>query len=164
MRTLQMIMLPCMLCSIFMVTACQRANPWVKEGDALVQEATILEAQHQLLNARLDSLWDATSATLDNELPTDFPSVDRDIFIHARNADHIRMFMSFKTISPELKSLVDKAGMYDQMLAQQMRELQSRQQSFEKQKYSFLEMVGQHDKASREEYTGQFRLASSTLQ
>src|SRR6187431_2085521 len=113
------------------------------------------------LNARIDSLWDVTSATLDKELPADFPPVDRDIFLNARNADHIRMFMSYKDISPELQALVDKAGEYDQMLAHHMREHQMEQQVFEQRKNEFLQKVAQQNESTSNEYALKFRTATA---
>jgi len=146
---------------IIALTACQQNSPWTQEGDALLSQAALLEEQHMKLNARIDSLWDVTSATLDKELPADFPPVDRDIFLNARNADHIRMFMSYKDISPELQALVNKAGEYDQMLAHQMREHQMEQQVFEQRKNEFLQKVAQQNESTSNEYALKFRTATA---
>lgn len=151
----------CLLGIAIQMSACQSSNAWTEEGDKLVQKATLLERQHTILSARIDSLWDATSESLEKALPADFPPVDRDIFVNARNADHIRMFMSYKSISPELQSMVDKAGEYDQMLAQQMRALQMEKQQFENQKIQFLQKVAQQDAATSVAYAGRFRNASA---
>ncbi len=150
----------CIFGAAFIMNACQPSNEWNKEGDTLVQQATLLEKKHTILNARIDSLWDATSDALDKALPADFPPVDRDIFLNARNADHIRMFMSYKSISPELQSMVDRAGEYDQMLAQQIRDLQEDKQLFEHQKIEFLQKVAQQDAATSVAYAGRFRTVS----
>ena len=146
---------------IVLMTACHQNNAWVEESDKLVSQAMLLDAKHLRLNIRIDSLWDVTSAELDKELPTDFPPVDRDIFLKARNADHIRMFMTFKDISPELQALVDKAGAYDQVLAQEMRELQAEQQVFEQRKNVFLQKVAMQNKATADAYALKFRTATA---
>ena len=131
------------------------------EGEELVHQAVLLDAKHLQLNTRIDSLWDATSASLNTGLPADFPPVDRDIFLKARNADHIRMFMSFKDISPELQALVAKAGEYDQLLAQEMRELQMEQQDFEQRKNVFLQKVAEQNEATSDAYALKFRNATA---
>src|SRR5690349_23424703 len=58
----------CITTMIVLMTACHQNNPWVQEGDDLVRQAVLLDAQHVQLNTRIDSLWDATSAALDKGL------------------------------------------------------------------------------------------------
>ncbi len=65
-----------------------------------------------------------------------------------------------KSISPELQSMVDRAGEYDQMLAQQIRDLQEDKQLFEHQKIEFLQKVAQQDAATSVAYAGRFRTVS----
>ena len=130
-----------------------------QEYAVLLQQAARLEQRHCHLKAGIDSLWDVTSARLEKELPPDFPSVDRDIFLRARNADHMRMFMSFQKLGPGAQSLVNGAGRYDALLAAQMQTLLQEQQAFEAQKIHFLKQVEQTDAASCRAYASELRTA-----
>lgn len=127
-----------LLSAMMLFPACDDRAAWRVEGDQLISKATSLSQQHDMLNIRIDSLWDTTTAVLAAAIPEDFPPTDREIFLHARNADHIRMFMSFKTLDAETQALVDNAGRFDEKLASQVRALQQQQQVFEKEKIEFL--------------------------
>jgi hypothetical protein len=142
--------------ALLIIYGCAGQNPWKAEAALLLQESARLEEQHLQLNARIDSLWDATTAILADALPADFPPVDRDIFLHSRNADHIRMFMTFKTLPAEVQSTVDAAGKYDEMLATQVRALQTQRTIFERQKIQFLIKVAETDQDASKDYAGQF--------
>lgn len=142
---------------------CQQANPWQAEAEALMQQSAELEAHHDLLNARIDSLWDATSAVIEKDLPVDFPSVDRDIFLHSRNADHIRMFMSFNTLSQDVQATVNAAAMYDAKLASEVKELHLRHAQFDKQKNQFLMKVAGRDRQASKSYAEKFVSISTPI-
>lgn len=144
------------------MNACVSENRWEAERKTLVAEATQIKDQHHLLNQRIDSLWDATAIELAAALPADFPVIDRDIFIKARNADHIRMFMSYQALREDTKALVNAAGKYDEMLAKHVRDLQWRQQKYEEHKTQFLTNVFQHDPEAGKRFAAQFRMASET--
>ena len=156
----------CLLLPAFLVlTACDHTTAWQAESEALLHRGDSLEAEHQLINTRIDSLWDATTALLASAIPQDFPPTDREIFLKARNADHIRMFMSFKSLSPDVQAVVDNAGKYDAMLAGQIRELQAQQQAFELEKNQFLENVEKADQMAGQRYAEAFRkITIDTLQ
>ena len=141
---------------ISLVTACSPISPWKEEAEILLSRAAALEELHDDIESRIDSLWDATTAQLKQKLPPDVPPVDREIFLNSRNADHIRMFMSFKVLDPALQELVHNAGRYDEMLANQLRSLAVQLQEFEQQKIEFLQKVAQHDKAASRAYTDRF--------
>jgi len=143
-----------------LMNACVSENRWEAERTVLVAEANQIKKQHQVLNERIDSLWDSTAMALAAALPADFPAIDRDIFIKARNADHMRMFMSYHALSEETKSMINTAGMYDEMLAKQVRDLQRRQQKFEQQKTQFLTNVFRHDPEAGQCFAAQFRMDS----
>jgi hypothetical protein len=137
--------------------SCGHERHWKQEGDALLLRSQELDNQLILLNTRIDSLWDTTSTQLANALPPDFPSIDRDIFINARNADHIRMFMSYKLLDAATQSLVMQAGSYDSLLALQVRDLFLEQQKFEQEKNQFLAQLEKQDKAAGQEFAEKFR-------
>jgi prefoldin subunit 5 len=141
-----------LLITFIFITACDRHAAWDAQGNALISQAASLEQQHMLLNTRIDSLWDATTIALAAALPSDFPPTDRGIFLKARNADHIRMFMSFNTLSPETQALVNNAGKQDEMLAGQMRQLQQKQEAFEQEKIEFLRKVAETDTSAYTRY------------
>jgi len=145
--------------TFFILTACHPREQWDKQSALLLQQADQLEARQIQLNTRIDSLWDATTAALAKALPADFPPTDRDIFLKARNADHIRMFMSYKLLDANAKDLVNKAGEYDEMLANQVRELYAQRQNFEKEKIQFLSQVERRDKKAGQHYAEQFSVA-----
>lgn len=136
--------------------SCQQANPWKSEAEALQHQSAELDVAHIKLNERIDSLWDATTEVIAKDLPADFPPVDRDIFLHCRNADHIRMFMSFKRLSPEVQSTVDVAAQLDAMLAVQARDLQIRRDQFQQEKNHFLIKVADQDPKAGKRYAEQF--------
>lgn len=148
-----------------LLAACDHTNAWQAESEVLLHRGDSLETQHQLINARIDSLWDATTAVLAASIPEDFPPTDREIFLKARNADHIRMFMSFKSLSPDAQAVVDNAGKYDAMLAGQIRELQAKQLAFEMEKTKFLESVEKANQQAGQMYAAAFRkIATDTVQ
>ncbi len=75
------------------------------------------------------------------------------------------MFMSFKSLSPDVQAVVDNAGKYDAMLAGQIRELQAQQQAFELEKNQFLENVEKADQMAGQRYAEAFRkITIDTLQ
>lgn len=127
------------------VAGCSSENPWKRESDALLSRSEQLENQLKQLNMSIDSLWDTTTVQLAKALPADFPPIDREIFLKARNADHIRMFMSFQHLSPDAQALVQEAGAYDTMLAGKVRSFQAELDMFEMQKLHFLKKVEAHD-------------------
>lgn len=154
-----------LLPSLLILSACDRTASWNAESEGLLHRADSLEMQHHIINTRIDSLWDATTAVLASEIPEDFPPTDREIFLKARNADHIRMFMSFKSLSPEAQAIVDSAGKYDAMLALQIRDLQISQQAFEQEKNQFLARVEKADQQAGQMYAEAFRkITKDTIQ
>jgi hypothetical protein len=142
---------------LLILPGCNQSNAWEEESKGLLQEAEQIELQHSNLNARIDSLWDTTTEALAAAIPEDFPPTDREIFLNARNADHIRMFMSFKELSPETQALVDAAGKYDAMLATEIKTLQSKKEDFEKRKMQFLRIVDEQSKEASQQFAEQFR-------
>lgn len=132
------------LCFVTTILAvcCNSAASEQERYQTLLGRAQSLEHRHCQLNASIDSLWDVTSQQLDKALPKNFPAIDRGIFLRARNADHIRMFMSFKQLSPDAQSIVNEAGKYDTSLAAQVRGLLEEKQSFEREKIRFLKNIG----------------------
>jgi hypothetical protein len=142
---------------------CQEDNHWKQDGDALLLRSQSLDHQLLFLNSQIDSLWDTTSTQLANALPPDFPSIDRDIFINARNADHIRMFMSYKLLDSASQSLVMQAGAYDSVLALQVRDLFQERQKFEQEKIQFLAQVEKKDKTASQAYAEKFRLKENPV-
>jgi len=147
--------------TFFILSACDPQGQWDKQSALLLQQADQLEAKQIQLNTRIDSLWDATTEALAKALPSDFPPTDRDIFLKARNADHIRMFMSYKLLDAQTQDLVNKAGQYDEMLANQVRDLYAQRQNFEKEKIQFLSQVERHDKKAGQHYAEQLSVAEA---
>ncbi len=142
------------------LTSCSHNRRWEKEAALLLDKSKKLDVLHHRLNQRIDSLWDATSIALDKALPSDFPSIDRGIFIKARNADHIRMFMSYNLLDDDAKALVSNAGAYDKMLADQVRDLFRQEQEFGQEKLKFLNQVEKNDPDAGRKYADQFLLAN----
>ena len=134
-----------------------------EEYAGLLQQAASLEQRHCRLKSSTDSLWDVTSARLEKAMPPGFPAVDRDIFLKARNADHMRMFMSFQKLDAAAQSLVNEAGKYDAILAAQVQNLLKQQQDFEKRKISFLKKMEQKDAASVQTYAAELRTAGNGM-
>ena len=149
--------------SVFILVSCHHTDQWETESDALLSRMVELERRHTLLNIRIDSLWDVTTAKLESGLPADLPSVDREIFLHARNADHIRMFMSFKKLDTDLQLLVYNAGEEDKILADQARDLLEQRLEYERAKNQFLQRVEQKDLVASRIYANKFRLAAESI-
>lgn len=144
-------------------SSCENSDQWSSQEAILLRQAIDLERRHCQLKASIDSLWDATIAQLDRVLPPDLPPVDRNIFLKSRNADHIRMFMSFKQLDPKAQALVNQAGQQDEMLAAEAHTLLLQKQKFEQQKNQFLQKVERKDLAVSRMYAHQFRTAATQV-
>ena len=140
-----------------LLPACHPNQNWENESTDLLHHAIALEQEHAAINAGIDSLWDVTTLALEKALPPDFPPVDREIFLTSRNADHIRMFMTFKTLPSDIQAMVDAAGKEDERLAVKARILMEEKQEFEKEKNQFLQSIEQQDTSVRRFYADQFR-------
>src|SRR5690606_9687552 len=103
----------------------------------LLTRAEALARRHTELTYRIDSLWDTTTARLAEAMPPDFPVVDRDIFLTSRNADHMRMFMSFELLDSTTRELIHAAGRADQQLAGELRQWAVEYRAFEREKQAF---------------------------
>ncbi|HUR30595.1 MAG TPA: hypothetical protein VMZ69_04135 [Saprospiraceae bacterium] len=152
-----------LLTSLFIFQSCAPHAKWEKESAALLVKTAALEDLHHQLDDRIDSLWDATTAQLAVMIPSDFPQIDREIFLKARNADHIRMFMSYSQLSADAKALINDAGDYDQFLAQQIHQLIIQKEKFEEEKNLFLTKVQHEDEEASRLYADKFRMASLEL-
>jgi hypothetical protein len=131
------------------------------QKETLLQQALALEQRHCQLNASIDSLWDATTSQLESNIPADFPAIDRDIFLKARNANHIRMFMSFKQLDSKSQALVNQAGQYDEVLAAQVHHLMAEKEQFEAQKNLFLQQLAKKDLAASQAFAQKIREATT---
>lgn len=144
-----------------MLTSCDRKDQLEKQYKELLSQAIDLEHRHCQLKVNIDSLWDTTSVQLAHLLPSDFPTTDRNIFLKARNAEHIKMFMSFKQLDSSAQSLVNNAGKYDEVIARQVHKLLEEKQAFEKQKIEFLQKAEQQGRLTSQMYTSSFQTAIS---
>lgn len=140
--------------------ACEGKTPDYQDQQ-LFQRAVELERHQCQLNASIDSLWDATTAQLENALPPDFPAIDRNIFLKARNADHIRMFMSFKLLDNKAQSLVANAGKCDALLAKKAHRLLKEKQAFEQEKNHFLQKLANKNPWASRKLAEKIQLASA---
>jgi len=148
-------------CTMLTQLSCKENNQWEQESTTLINSSKDLAARHLQLDASVDSLWDITTSILEKQLPQDFPSIDRDIFLNARNADHMKMFKSYELLDTNTKSLIEQAGLYDQKIAQQMQELLEERSQLERNKVQFLGKVAQSDRDLSRQYGDQFRTAST---
>ena len=145
-----------LIASIFLIPACQQSSSWEAEGKSLIQEGQQLRQRHDQFDARVDSLWDATTEVLRIAIPADFPPTDREIFLNARNADHIKMFMSFKSLPQETQTLVNVADSIDQQIAKGIVKLHEEQIAFDQKKIDFLVKVSKEDPAAVQQYAQLF--------
>ena len=152
-----------LFCTSIIVLCCDPGLRQPEEFAGLLHRAQELELRHCQLQASLDSLWDTTSLRLERALPAGFPAMDRAIFLKARNADHIRMFMSFNQLDPSTQSLVKDAGQYDKILAAQMRTLLGQMEEFERQKSQFLQKTARKDLATGRAYADELRKAPTGM-
>ena len=141
----------------FLPFGCHQTSSWEAEGKALLEENKELRQQHALLDTRVDSLWDATTEALRLAIPADFPPTDREIFLNARNADHIKMFMSFKSLPAETQLLVNSADSLDRQLAAGIVALHKEQMAFDQKKIDFLVKLSKEDPSSVQQYAQLFR-------
>ena len=142
-------------------SSCNDSEQWDTQEQDLSEQGARLQQLHCKLNSSLDSLWDVTSSQLAHAFPSGFPPVDRDIFLKARNADHMRMFLSFKLLDPAVQEMINNAGKYDDMIAAQVRRLLDEQQAFEHRKIQFLQKVEQKSLEASRIYAGKFRSVSA---
>jgi hypothetical protein len=142
-------------------TGCGQQSRWNNEDVVLEQRAIDLERRHRLLNQSIDSLWDATSFHLAHAIPAGFPPLDSALFVNARNADHIRMFMSFDLLDAETQAIVNAAGAYDQRLAAQIHGLIREKQEFLAQKNTFLQKVAETSLTESQRLAARLRDISS---
>lgn len=147
-----------LLGSILTLCACQSSHS--TEDSNLLSQAVALEQRHCQLKASIDSLWDSTTAQLEQVLPANLPPIDRDIFLKSRNADHIRMFMSFKQLDSKSQMLVNQAGQYDEILAAKAHHLFREKQKFEDQKIHFLQELAKKDPAASQAFAKKIRTAT----
>ena len=152
-----------MLGSLLASPGCGESDQWKEEYTDLLHRSVDLEHRHCQLKASIDSLWDITSTQLEHSLPPGFPPIDRDIFLKARNADHIRMFMSYKQLDSSVQSLVDNAGKYDALLAAQVHDLLRQRDAYEQQKIQFLRKVAAKDQAVSHTYADALRSNASNV-
>lgn len=122
------------------LAGCQQRK-WELTAKSLITKQQQLEQRHQQIRVSIDSLWDHTTAMIAERLPEDIPPVDRQIFLESRNADHMKMFMSFDSLDADVQSIIHQAGEYDQHLAGKMHELMQDRQAFEKEKLQLLSVL-----------------------
>ena len=146
----------CIVCATLLAIGCKPKPQWHTESEHLTQQVKQWNQQFDALNHQVDSLWDTTSVRLAELLPADFPATDRDIFIRARNADHIRMFMSYNKLDSDLQRLVTDAGQHDAQLAEALRQLYLDKNALDDAISSFLVRVADADPASGQRYATHF--------
>ncbi len=139
------------------LVACRDNRSYDDEAAALLARGSTLALRQAALQEAIDSLWDTTTAQLAEALPPDLPPVDRDIFLNARNADHIRMFMSFKELDTAAREIVHAAGRADKGLADETRRLAEEIRRYEADKLDFLAAVGRTDEAAQRHFARQFQ-------
>ena len=155
--------LVCITFGLISLIACNHQTQWENESAQILSRITFLEQKQQVLNHRIDSLWDVTTAELEKNLPESMPPVDRNIFLNARNADHIRMFSSFELLDPKTQKVINRAGEYDKLLAGQVHDLFEERRQLEQLRNSFLKKVAESDTKASIEYAYKFRNTAQQL-
>lgn len=143
--------------------ACNHQTQWENESSQILSRITLLEYKQKILNHRIDSLWDVTTTELEKNLPESMPPVDRNIFLNARNADHIRMFSSFGLLDEKTQNVIHRAGEYDKILAEQVHDLFEERRQLEQLRNSFLKKVAETDSKASIEYAYKFRNTAKQL-
>lgn len=116
--------------------ACQSSQntDYLQKADALAARSQMYHRQLCQLQHSTDSLWDAVTAEIEKGLTPDIPPTDRQVFLTARNTEHMTMFMSFKKLDPKIQEMVIMAGKIDAVYANQIRALQQDMSTFEHDK------------------------------
>jgi|SRR5688500_10324187 len=154
---------PCVSISLVALWVCSSCNNNDQQAKALLLKAEELQNRHKLIENEIDSLWDLTTAKLALGLPETIPPSDRDIFLNSRNADHMRMFMSFSKLDRSLQEVVFEAGRYDQMLAAKIRSLSNERLAFEKEILQFLKKIKQQKgEVASKRIAKQFRMIAAS--
>ncbi len=150
-------------CTVIMLSlvSCGNKNHWDQQSAILIRSSKDLITRHHQLDTSVDSLWDVTTTNLEKQLPKNFPSTDREIFLKARNVYHMKMFKSYELLDTNTKSLIVQAGEYDQKIAHQMQELMEEGSQLDRSKNQFLNEVAQTDPKLSRQYADQFRSASN---
>lgn len=142
------------VCTLF---SCSSRQQWEERFTQLDSQIDSLEMQERLANEAIDQLWDSTTQILEKQIPADFPEIDRDIFLKARNADHMTMFKSFKLLDSSTQKLVLNAKKEDEILAARMMDLMKKREKLENDKKVFLAAVAERDPKASKEYITRFQ-------
>ena len=152
---------PALPCLVFIACmSCTQPKVWESEFQTILENVTQLDESYAMLNGRVDSLWDATTDHLSQHMPADLPPIEADIFLKSRNADHMRMFMSFKMLDSATQAMVNEAGEMDKELAKQIQEVQQGRQRMENVKLEFLKKVEEADAEAYEDFRQKFVAAA----
>ena len=150
--------------ALVVFTNCQQPNTWEHEFQTILEDIKRLDQSYSNLNGRVDSLWDATTAHLQETMPAGMPPIEADIFLKSRNADHMRMFMSFQLLDTVTQTMVNQAGEMDSQLAKQIQEVQQGRNSIENKKLEFLKKVKAADEERYEMFHQKFVAAAMASQ
>lgn len=150
--------------ALVVFTNCQQPNTWEHEFQTILEVINQLDQSYAKLNGRVDSLWDATTARLREALPAEMPPIEADLFLKSRNADHMRMFMSFQLLDTATQTLVNRAGELDRQLARQIQDVQQGRNSIENKKLEFLTKVKAADEERYEIFHQKFVAAAMASQ
>ena len=145
-------------------TSCKQQNTWDSEFQTILDQINQLDQSYEVLNDRVDSLWDATTAHLSANMPADLPPIEADIFLKSRNADHMRMFMSFKLLDSTTQAIVNEAGEMDKLLAKRIQDVQQGRNSLENTKLEFLKKVEAEDEEAYDRFRQKFVAAAMASQ
>lgn len=142
---------------LVIVCGCHSADHWDQRAIQLEADADRLDMAYLQINRSIDSLWDSTTACIARTMPETIPPVDREIFLTSRNANHIRMFESFHMLPETTQSLVDKAAIEDQKLADRLADLAVQKQMQEKERMAFLSELASQEPGLLNRYADRFR-------
>ncbi len=137
--------------------SCQSAAQWDQKASQLEAHADSLDLAYSMINKSIDSLWDSTTACIARTMPETVPPVDREIFLTSRNANHIRMFESYQWLPETTKSVIEKAAIEDEKLADRLMDLADKKQMQEKERLVFLSEVASQEPGLLGRYVDRFR-------
>lgn len=134
-----------------------------QEGTQLVKEMEQLSCTLRNLEKQTTALWDGVVETLDQNLPSDMPAIERKNMLAVRNTDLIEMFMDYDALDTSIHRLVREAGLTDAAIAKQVMEVKRKMEAQEIAFLNFLEKIGQKNQPFREQWEKKYEASKHSI-
>lgn len=145
----------------FLSTSCIKED-YVAESQTLFNEIKVLQCREMALKSRVDSIWGHLSQSLEEKLPEDMPYQERINMVTLRNADLIRMFDSYDSLSPSTHRMVDSIEMMDKEVVSEFSGMKSEMAALEERRMKLFERVESESPEELSDLRAQFEVILSS--